>query len=110
MANPESAAYVPGARLFGYERLAEYGSAETVDWTDKRLSKIVRLKVVTDPGFPYLDVSYCYGDLKDGTKVRVRLPFHQLPKKGARRSIVEHAKADGVYAHGLGILDALAFD
>lgn len=105
------AAYRPGAELFGYERLAEHAAAtETVDWTDKRLARVVRLKLVTDAGFPYADVSYCYGELTDGTKVRVRLPFHQLPKRGMHRAIVEHAKADGVHAKSLGILDAAAFD
>lgn len=102
--------YVSGAEQFGYERLGEHSRGDTVDWSDGRLAKVVRLKVVTDPGFPYVDVSYCYGELKDGTKVRVRLPFHQLPKRGMRRAIVEYAKTDGVHAKGLGILDEIAFD
>jgi hypothetical protein len=85
----------------------KYRTAETVYWTDPDLKKVVRLKVLTDPGFPYLDVSYCYGELRDGTPVRVSLPFYQLPKRGAGREIVRHAKVDGVYAVRLGILDAL---
>lgn len=104
-------AYVPGAALFGYERLRAYsGSAVTVDWTDPNLSKVVRLKLVTDPGLPFADVSYCYGDLADSTPVRVRLPFYQLPRKGLRAAIVEYAKADRVHAKSLGILDAVTFD
>lgn len=33
----------------------------TVDWTSKRLKKITRLRLLSDPGFPMYDVSYCYG-------------------------------------------------
>lgn len=106
----DTAAYVTGAEMFGYDRLDLYRSAETVDWADRRLAKVVRLKVLTDPGFPYIDVSYCYGELKDGTPVRVDLPFFQLPKRGARKALIEHAKRDGVFAKGLGLLDAIAFD
>jgi hypothetical protein len=106
----EIKSYESGAAMFGYDRLAVYAGAETVAWDDPQLKRVVRLKLVTDPGFPFADVSYCYGDLADGSPVRVRLPFHQLPRKGLHKAIVTHAVRDGVHAKRLGVLDAVAFD
>jgi len=80
----------------------------TVDWTDKRLAKITRLRLLSDPGFPLWDVSYCYGQLHDGTNVKVDLPFHQLPKRDMKAWIIKYAKKDGVYAKGLGIFDNIS--
>jgi hypothetical protein len=76
-----------------------------VEWNDPTLARITRLRLLSDPGFPYWDVSYCYGVLKDGTNVRVGLPFHQLRKAKMKADIIEAAKRDGVYAKGIGILD-----
>jgi hypothetical protein len=80
----------------------------TVDWTDKRLAKITRLRLLSDPGFPFWDVSYCYGQLRDGTNVHVDLPFSQLPKRDMKAWIIKYAKKDGVYAKGLGIFDNIS--
>lgn len=77
----------------------------TVDWTDRNLKKIFRLRFLTDPGFPCYDVSYCYGTLKNGDNVRVRLPFYQLNKRTWKSEIIEHGKREGVFAKGLGIFD-----
>lgn len=77
----------------------------TVDWTDKSLAKIVRLRLLTDPGFPMYDISYCYGRTQDGALVRVRLPFHQLTKRKWKSEIIEWAKRDRVFAKGLGLFD-----
>lgn len=81
-----------------------------VYWNDPQLAKVTRLRLLSDPGFPYWDVSYCYGELKDGTPVRVTLPFSQLNKFGASLSkqIISYAKKDGVYAKGLGILENIS--
>lgn len=76
-----------------------------VDWTDPRLARVTRLRLLSDPGFPLWDVSYCWGVLRDGTNVEVQLPFDQLPKRGWKKEIVRLAKADNVFAKGLGILD-----
>lgn len=81
----------------------------TVLWTHPDLKRIIRLRLVSDRGFPWWDVSYCYGEMKDGTTVRVSLPFDQLPKnKPVNASILEHAKRDKVYAKGLGIFDVVS--
>lgn len=79
---------------------------ESVDWTYPGL-RITRLRLVSDPGFPFWDVSYCDGELQ-GKFVRVSLPFSQLPKRGMNRAIIEHARRDGVYAKGLGIFDCVS--
>lgn len=84
------------------------GGSQKVYWSDPELKKITRLRLLSDPGFPFWDVSYCYGELKDGTAVRVSLPFYQLPKRGYLGAIIAAAKEDGVYAKGLGIFDVIS--
>lgn len=79
--------------------------ANPVALDDPQLARITRLRLVTDPGFPYYDLSYCYGELKDGTPVYVRLPWHQFNKKYLKRDLVRMCKSAGVYAKGLGLLD-----
>ena len=68
---------------------------------------VTRLRLLSDPGFPAWDVSYCWGEL-DGRPVQVILPFSQLPKRGVTRRIISWAKHDGVYAKALGILDNIS--
>ena len=77
-----------------------------VDWTTRRL-RITRLRLLSDPGFPLWDVSYCYGTV-DGKPVRVQLPFDQLPKRGMLRAIIDHGKREGVYVRGTGMLDNIS--
>jgi hypothetical protein len=79
---------------------------EPVWLDDPRLAKITRLRLVTDPGFPLYDVSYCYGELADGTPVRVNLPWHQLRKgRGLQGDLIQMCREAKVYAKGLGLLD-----
>jgi hypothetical protein len=79
-----------------------------VTWDDDALESIVRLRLISDPGFPAWDVSYCWGRLTDGTPVRVSLPFFQLPKRGTNAAIVAEARRAGVFAKRLGIFDAIS--
>lgn len=90
---------IPSPDFHKHERVDVY-------WTDPRLDKVTRLRLLSDPGFPFWDVSYCYGVLKDGTLARVQLPFGQIPKRGFKRFLVEEAKKEGVYAKGIGLLDS----
>ena len=55
--------------------------AGRVSWGDNRLKRVIR---------------------------DVELPFLHLPRRGFRRHIVMHAKKDGVFAKGLGILDNIS--
>lgn len=77
-----------------------------VDWNDPDLVKVLRLRLIgCSYEYPFWDVSYCYGELRDGTRVRVNLPEWHL-NRNWRRHLVELAKRDHVYAKGLGLLDA----
>jgi len=87
---------------------AQFDNAEHVCWTDKRLDKITRLRMLTERGHPMLDVSYCQGELGDGSKVWVDLPFSQLPRRRWKTEIVSYAKEDRVYAKGLGVFSAVS--
>jgi hypothetical protein len=91
-----------------YHEVVTNTAKETVDWTDKRLAKIVRLRLLSDPGFPWWDTSYCHGQLKDGSYVNVAFPWFQLPKGKVNKTIVWWAKKEGVYAKGLGIFDVIS--
>lgn len=71
-----------------------------VDWDTPGL-RIDRLRLISDPGFPFWDVSYCTGSLSDGTMCRVHLPFSQLPKRGMRQALYAHAKRSGHFIDGL---------
>jgi hypothetical protein len=72
----------------------------TVDWTTPGLY-ITRLRLLSDPGFPMWDVSYCHGQLPDGTEVRVQLPFSQVPRRGMKAFLYQEAKKTGVFIRGL---------
>ena len=81
---------------------------ETLEWNDPQLAVVTRLRLLSDPGFPFWDVSYCHGYTKDRKKVNVALPFSQLPKRNMKGTIIAYAKKDGVYAKGIGILDNIS--
>ena len=105
--------------MFGAQ-INQYGVSETspidggtkslIDRAEKRVLwdepglKIIRLRLLTERGYPMFDVSYALGMLK-GEPVWVDLPFYNLPRRGWKRAIIDEAKAEGVYAKGLGILD-----
>jgi hypothetical protein len=78
-----------------------------VCWTEPGL-KITRLRLVSDPGFPVWDVSYCHGVMPDGRHVQVDLPFSQVPKRDRAKFLVREAIRAGVYAKGIGILDNIS--
>lgn len=80
----------------------QFPTGDPVCWTTPGL-RVTRLRLLSDPGFPWWDVSYCHGML-DGKPVNVALPFDQLPRRGARRAIVTYAKKADVFAQRLGIL------
>ncbi len=83
-------------------------SARLVDWSEPHL-RVPRLRLLSDPGLGWWDVSYCHGRLcHTGEQVRVELPFSQLPKSGFRAAIVGYAKSEGLYARGLGVLDNIS--
>lgn len=70
-----------------------------VCWTTKGL-EITRLRLLSDQGFPFWDVSYCVGSIGD-EMVDVALPFSQLPKKNMKKALFDEAKATGTFINGL---------
>jgi len=47
-----------------------------VSWNDQQLRRIVRFRLIgCSWEFPFWDVSYCWGELMDGTVCQVSLPF-----------------------------------
>jgi len=72
---------------------------EKVCWTTEGL-EITRLRLLSDPGFPVWDLSYCHGVL-NGRHVDVQLPFSQLPKYGMKSALYKEAKATGKFIKGL---------
>lgn len=72
---------------------------------DPQLARLTRVRFLSDPGFPYWDLSYAYGVTKDGTPVRVTFPVGQFPRRGLKRALVEMASELGVYAKGLHLID-----
>lgn len=108
-----------------YERAAAYGVQftgemvgpdyhDTVDYS-RRLTlaqvaaaggKISRLRLLSDRGFPFWDVSYCHAKLPDGSIVTVNTNGHsQFPRRGLKAALIQWAKDEGVFAKGIGLLD-----
>lgn len=83
---------------------------KTVVVTDPGLDRIIRLRLLSERSYPVWDVSYCWGQMKDGTLVRVSLPglfIERSPRISIAAQIVEYAKREGFSAKRLGLLDPL---
>lgn len=82
------------------------GAPRKVYWTERGL-RVTRLRLLSDPGYPVWDVSYCHGRIGD-EDVDMELPFSELTKGRVQKEIVAAAIRDKVYAKGLGILSAIS--
>lgn len=71
----------------------KFSGARTVDWATPNL-RVTRLRMVSDPGFPWWDITYCHGYIGD-EPVHVRLPISQLKKFGFK-----YRKKDGTIGKG----------
>ena len=80
--------------------------SEEVDLADSRLVSVDRIRFLTERDYPMMDLSYCYGTLKDGRHVRVDLGRWQFGKRTYKSELIAEAKAAGRFAKGLGMLDA----
>lgn len=80
--------------------------------SDPDLVRVDRFRLLTDPGCPVYDISYIWGTMKDGTRVRVSCDIYQLPRAcpghSLKSRIVDWAIAHGVNAKRLGIFDAIS--
>lgn len=96
--------------MTAWDQEKAWGKVEgRVCWTDRKLEKILRFRLLSDPGCPNWEVSYCIGKLKDGMVVYVELPFSTLPKRNWKLALIQEARADQVYAKGLGFLDPTVY-
>jgi hypothetical protein len=68
----------------------------TLDWNDPELAAIIRIRFLSDPGFPMFDVSYALGRTTDGDQCRVRLPRGQYGKRTYLSELYADARADGI--------------
>lgn len=78
---------------------------ETVSLGDPRLARVTRLRLLTEPGYPMFDISYCYGVLKDGSPVRIQVTCGALPRRTPKLALIAWAKRERAFAKGLGLLD-----
>lgn len=82
--------------------------SDYVPLTDPRLASVDRLRLLTEPGYPYYDISYVWGTLRDGRHVRINTDRMHLerarPGKSLKAIIVEWAKEEGFNAKRLGML------
>jgi hypothetical protein len=78
---------------------------DPVELDSPQLRRIIRLRLISDPGFPVWDVSYCYGQLRDGTYVRVNLPWHQFSKKHLKGDLIRMCQSVNVYGKGLDLFE-----
>jgi len=83
--------------------------SEHIYWDDPRLAKVTRLRLVTDGRMdPTWGLSYCWGELKDGTRCVVSVPFMVLPKTDMMGALIKLANKDGVNLKKLGVFDAIS--
>ncbi|MFA5490599.1 MAG: hypothetical protein WC284_15545 [Candidimonas sp.] len=102
----ETNGLVDGHAYHADNRSRQHPTKPVVDWTERGL-KVTRLRLLSDPGYPYWDVSYCHG-LLDGHTVTVRLPFSELPKRNMFKHIIDAAVADGINAKAIGVFGAIS--
>lgn len=92
----------------GYHQKITENLSDYVQWTRPGL-KILRLRLLSDLGHPFWDVSYCHGQLPDGRYVNVLLPFSRLRKdQPLNVQLVEWARRDKVFLKPTGIFSAIS--
>jgi len=91
-----------------YHDEVTYQITKTVSWNEPGL-KIVRLRLISDVGFPRWDVSYCHGQLLSGEYCDVILPFDQLLKKQKiNAQLITWARKENLYIKSTGIFDHIS--
>lgn len=73
---------------------------------DRNLVKITVIRLLgfnDDAACPFIDVSYVYGELADGTPVRVDLGRHQFAKRQWKSQLIECFKAAGRFGKAMGV-------
>lgn len=83
-----------------------------IDWNNKSLKEITRLRYISSPSESVWDLSYCKGLHIDGREMMVALPdqLNQISKgKGMiQKTIIECAREDKVFAKSLNIFNVIS--
>lgn len=75
---------------------------------DTRVVRITRVRLVGwTRGFPQWDLSYCLGELADGTQIRVDLGRYRFTTR-YRAELVEACKQAKRFGKNLGIFEAIS--
>lgn len=95
---------------FNEQQLVErYQTAPLVELSDKdAVRHIVRLRLLTGPGEPYWEVSYCWGIDAKGEPVRVNLPVTLLPRQGRgawSMALIKCFKDEGRWAKAMKLFE-----
>ncbi len=95
-----------GTLVYGtYHELVDHTDQYTLWDVQQAGGKITRLRLLSDYGCPFWDISYCHATLPDGRIVPVQVTSNTIWKKSIKGSLIEWAKLEGVFAKGIGLLD-----
>lgn len=80
----------------GYHEIErENGSWYELKKSDRIIAE--RIRLITDPGFPWFDISYFHLWV-NGTPTEFRdFPVIQLPKKGYKKVLIEECQKQGIF-------------
>ena len=84
--------------------------AITLAELQRRGGRVCRLRMLTEPGTPFLDISYVHGVLPNGRNVHINVQDSPMLRKGRgskpyMSDMIEWAKREGVYGKRIGMLD-----
>ena len=82
-------------------------------WAQPDFKRFVRIRLLSDPGYPVWDLSYAYGEWIDGSIQRINFVpgmngYGQFPKRKWKTNAVNEAKQWGVYLKRLEFFDAIS--
>jgi len=84
--------------------------AMTLAELQARGGRVSRLRFLTEPGYPYVDISYVHGVLPNGRNVHINVTDSPRLRKGRgsepfMADMIEWAKGEGVFGKKIGMLD-----
>lgn len=89
-----------------YHDTVDHGQDYTLNELAAAGGKVTRLRMLTERGYPYMDISYAHGTLPDGRIVPINLAgADRLRRRNLKGDLIEWAKREGVFAKRLGLLD-----
>jgi hypothetical protein len=83
----------------------DYSEPMTLREVQEAGGRVTRLRMLTDRGCPFLDISYIHATLPDGRTVSVLGTSTQPDKRNIKGSLIEWARREGFNAKALGMLD-----